>query len=74
MLDHLEADNAIEAIRWPGGVARDKGVVGIHLRKAGGTEQLRKNAIAAPVIQNALGLAAENNRHRATAFPLGRTS
>src|SRR4051794_13575145 len=52
MLDHFEADDAIEAMGWPGGVARDERVVGIRLREACGTQQLRQETIAAAVIEN----------------------
>ena len=55
MLEHFEADNAIEATGRLVGVVGDERVVGTHPGKTRGTEQLSQSAIATPVIENAMG-------------------
>ncbi len=52
MLEHLEADDAIEAIGGTGRVAGDKRVVTLGVRETRGAKRFREDAIASAVIKN----------------------
>ena len=48
MLDDFEADDAVEETGWPGGIARDKRVVGVHVRKPAGRSRSAMTPLPPP--------------------------
>ena len=73
VLEHLEADHAIEKAIGFFSETRHERVVGLHLREPGLDEELGERAVAAAIIEQcAAGLAWESNRVTSSALCLGR--
>ena len=53
MLEHLEANHAIEDPRWLFGKMSDERVVGLDMRKSRITKQPSQRAVSTSIVENA---------------------